>query len=426
MTNSNSKKHNLFNRDFFILWQGNAISKIGTYLFDIALILWLQEKANSAGFIAIILIASNIPEILLSPFGGTLADTFSRRKILIYSDLIGGLLVTGISLILLFNIFPDSLNYMLLFFVSLGLGICTATFNPTVSSYIPDLVEKDRLHKANSLFESTGRITAIAGQGIGGVLFSILGGPIMFLINGISYIFSGISESFLKADKNQKKLNKDWKQNLGSFKNDFKEGYFYCWKNKNLRLFLIIIAIYHFFVAPLPILLPFLISDTLKLDHDWLGYLLAVFAAGTLIGFTIAGIIKIADFQIIKFVSFLMLVSSLAYIALGFFDSVYIALLCLLIIGTIIGIIVITLITYMQKNTAANMRGRLFGFLNTITNSTTPIGLAVYGVLIDYLRGTFVNPGFAIQIMFGSTGVLILFTMIIILLKTRGKFYRLA
>jgi len=85
VTNSKSKKLNPFNRDFFILWQENAISKIGTYLFDIALILWLQEKANSAGFFAIILIASNIPEILLSPFGGTLADTFSRRKILIKS-----------------------------------------------------------------------------------------------------------------------------------------------------------------------------------------------------------------------------------------------------------------------------------------------------------------------------------------------------
>ena len=116
----------------------------------------------------------------------------------------------------------------------------------------------------------------------------------------------------------------------------------------------------------------------------------------------------------------------LAFIALGFFNSATIALLCLVTIGTIIGIIVITLITYMQKNTAANMRGRLFGFLNTITNSTTPIGLAVYGVLIDYLRETLVSPGFAIQFLFGSIGVLILFTMIIILLKTRSKFYRLA
>jgi len=80
---SNSNSQGLFNKQFVILWQGNAISKIGTYLFDIALILWLQEKANSAGFIVIILIASNIPEILLSPFGRTLADTFSRRKILI-------------------------------------------------------------------------------------------------------------------------------------------------------------------------------------------------------------------------------------------------------------------------------------------------------------------------------------------------------
>ena len=87
MAELHTQNPKLFNKQFLLLWQGNAVSKIGTYLFDIALILWLQQNSYSAVYIAIILIASNIPEILISPFGGILADTFSKAALVITSFL---------------------------------------------------------------------------------------------------------------------------------------------------------------------------------------------------------------------------------------------------------------------------------------------------------------------------------------------------
>ncbi len=419
MKSSGSTK--LFSSQFFLLWQGQAVSKIGTYIFDLAMILWLKEKTDSAGFIALILIASNIPEIILSPFGGTLADIFSRRKILIYSDIISGLLVTGFSICLLFDLFPDSYNYVLLFFVSLGLGICSAAFNPTVSALIPDLTDKDKLHSANSLFQSTGRIAQITGQSIGGVLFTALGGPILFLFNGVSFIFSAISESFLKGDKIDKSLRKNRKQNLALFKMNFIEGFYYCWNNKKLKYFMLIIAVYHFFVAPLPILIPFLVSDALQLNNNWLGFLLAAFAGGTLIGFTLAGTIKIYDKNIVKLISFLLFLSSFLFVLLGLFCSIYMSFLCLILIGVIIGVVVVTLITEMQKLATAEMRGRLFGFLNTITNATIPIGLAIFGVIIDVLRTILNDPGDAPLIIFFINGIFIFIFMLIVILSKFNK-----
>ncbi len=421
MKHVKEKDNRLLSRQFVLLWQGQAVSKLGTYIFDLAMILWLMDKANSAVFIAIILIASNIPEIILSPFGGTLADIFSRRKILIYTDIISGFLVTSFSLILLFDLLPDSYNFIFLFLVSLGLGICSAFFNPTVSALIPDITDKNKLHSANSLIQSTGRIATIAGQGLGGILFTIFGGPLLFLINGISFIFSAISEFFLEKDKKQARINKDWKQNLLTFKSNFKDGFYYCWNEKKLRYFLLIIAFYHFFVSPLPILLPFYVSETLQLDNSWLGFLLAAFASGTLAGFTVVGIIKIEDRHIIKFVSFLLFVSSFLFLIMGLFSSVYLSLLCLVLIGSIVGIVLVTLITVMQKVTETDMRGRVFGFLNTITNATIPVGLALYGIIIDFLRVDLNLLAYASQIVFFINGSFIFIFMLIIFLKTKEK-----
>lgn len=410
-----SSENKLFNSQFFLLWQGQALSKIGTFIFDIAMILWLKERTDSAGLIALILIASNIPEIILSPFGGTIADIFSRRKILILSDIISGILVTGLSVVLFFNIFTDIINYILIFFVSLGLGICAASFNPTVSAIIPDITDENKLHSANSIFQTTGRIAQILGQSVGGIFFAVLGGPILFLVNGVSFLCSAISESFLKIGNDKNSIESHGKKNITFFKRQFFEGYDYCRNNTRLKYFMLIIAVYHFFVAPLPILIPFFVTDTLKLNNYWLGFLLSSFTGGTLIGFTFAGTAKIKRQDVIKFISFILFLSSIFFVLLGIYPSIYVSMICLTIIGAIIGIVVVTLITEMQLEAIKEMRGRLFGFLNTVTNATIPIGLAVYGLIIDVMRTDLENPGDTAPIIFFINGIFIFIFMLILM-----------
>lgn len=411
----------VFNRQFFLLWQGQLVSKLGTYVFDIALILWVKENFNLASMISLILIASNLPQILLAPIGGTIADIFSRRKILIYSDLASGILVVGFSLAVISDSFSPSINYFLLFIVSIGLGISASCFNPTASALIPEFVDDKKLHTANAIFQSSGEITSIAGQAFGGMLFTIIGAPFMFLANGISFLISAYTESFIKTKETAEKAVVNWKATTSRIRNDFIEGYHYTWNDKRLRYFLLIIGLYHFFISPIPILIPFVISDYFKLDSQWVGFLLAGFAVGVISGFIIAGSLKIKETHSAYLIVLLFFISSFLFILLGITTSVYTSIICLVVIGLMIGMVIVTLITFMQKITPANLRGRLFGFLNTITNAAIPIGLGIYGIAVDFLRNNLSNPGFAPNIIFIINGCCIFIFMLIIIINVDLK-----
>jgi len=409
----------LLSRNFVLLWQGQFVSRIGTFLFDIALILWIKEYSDNAALISLILIASNVPEILLAPIGGTIADMFSRKKIIVFTDFISGLLIVGVSGALAFDLFSDSTNLLLLFLLSLSLGVCNACFSPAVSALIPQLVDKKNLHSANSLFQATRQLAMVIGQGIGGILFMKLGAALLFFLNGISYVFSGFSEMLIKENGPRKDPNQNWKETYKKFLVDFYEGFHYCWSNQQLRYLLLIIGIYHFFVAPLPILLPFWVSDTLGLSEQWLGYLFANFALGILAGFTVAGIVDLSKKNISRFVTALFLTSSILFVVFGLFNSVYVSMACLFLLGSIIGVVIVIHITLLQRITPQSFHGRVFGFINTITNASVPIGLGIYGLLLDILNKTISHSVSPTKIIFIFNGILVGIIMLKIITKVR-------
>ncbi len=378
----------LFSRNFILLWQGQFISKIGTFLFNIALILYIKEHTNSAAVISLILIAGNTPEIFLAPLGGTLADLFSRKKIIIFSDIISGIFIIGITGLIAQGIFSDSINLVLLFFLSLVLGLCGACFSPAVSALVPQLVDKKILHSANAMFQSTSQLSMVLGQAIGGLFYTKTGAVLLFFINGASFIISGFSEIFIRIEKTNPQQKKSWKDLNSQFKANFKDGFHYCRHNKQLQYLFLIIGIYHFFVAPLPILIPFWVSDVLFLNEQWTGFLFAGFAMGILVGFTIAGTVDFLSKNITKIITVLFLFSSVSFIIFPLFHSAFISILCLVCLGIIVGIVIVIHITFIQKITPQNFHGRVFGFLNTITNATIPIGLGIYGLVLDILNKT--------------------------------------
>ncbi len=412
---------NLLNRNFVLLWQGQLVSKTGTFLFEIALVLWIKEHTNSAGLMSLILIASTIPAILLAPIGGTFSDIYSRKKIIVLSDVISGLLIIATTLILSMNSLSIIIKLAALFILSLSLGICTAFFQPAVSAVIPQLSPKEKLNAANSLFQATSQLSMIIGQGIGGLLFVKLGAILLFFVNGASFIFSGFSEMFIKIPQITPPSKTTREKKYKQFISNMKSGFEYCRSQQGLLYLLTIIGIYHFFLAPLPVLLPFWISDTLGLSQEWLGYLMACFAIGILAGFTLAGVLDFSTLPITRFISLLFLSSSVLFIILGISGSFLFSAICLASLGTIIGIVVVVHITFLQKKAQPEYHGRVFGILNTITNASVPVGLGLYGLLLDVLINSplKVDP---VRLIFISNGIAIFIIILVMLIKVNLNF----
>jgi DHA3 family macrolide efflux protein-like MFS transporter len=85
-----------------------------------------------------------------------------------------------------------------LFFVALMNGVMAAVFNPAVASVTPDLVPESRLAAANSIQQASMQAGTFLGQGLGGVLYQALGAPLLFLFDGVTFLFSGVSETFIR------------------------------------------------------------------------------------------------------------------------------------------------------------------------------------------------------------------------------------
>ena len=376
----------LFNRNFFLLWQGQFVSQIGSQAYAIAMMLWVKHETGSASLMGLLMMVSMIPFVILGPFAGTFADHFSRRKIIIFSDILSGIPVLSLAFLMFYQPGNSELLIVCLFLVNVALGIIRSFFNPAISASIPDIVPREKVSAANSLNQSSVQISQFVGQGIGGYLFVILGAPLLFLIDGITYLFSAFSESFIRIPQKIPEKSGGGRDKFKQFKSDTMEGFRYVWGHTGIRALFFAAAFINFFAIPIFILLPFYVEDHLKATSDWYGYILAAFGFGTLIGFAIAGGVKISSHIRSKAVISALVLMSFCLPILSILRTPVLALVLMIIIGTFSGFFHINIYTLLQISIPSEMRGRVFGLLITLTGGLTPLSMGLSGIIADLVN----------------------------------------
>lgn len=182
----NPKKNlKLWNKNFFLLWQGQLVSVLGDVLYMLALELWILKITGSTGLMGLLGAVTMLPRIILGPFAGVFVDRWSRKNVIVITDLIRGIVITfvGVAGILGF------IEVWMVFIVGVITGLCSAFFNPAVGAIKPELVPEEKLVKANSFTGLADSGMNILGSGIAGALYVAIGAPYMFLFNGLSFLF---------------------------------------------------------------------------------------------------------------------------------------------------------------------------------------------------------------------------------------------
>jgi MFS family permease len=396
----------LFNRNFFLLWQGQFVSQMGSQAYAIAMMLWVKHETGSASLVGLLMMVSMIPFVILGPFAGTFADHFSRRKIIIFSDILSGIPVLTLAFLMFYKPEDSKLLIVCLFIVSVILGVIRSFFNPAISASIPDIVPRQKVSAANSLNQSSFQISQFVGQGIGGYLFVILGAPLLFLIDGITYLFSAFSESFIKIPQKIPEKSGAWRDKLRQFKSDTAKGFRYVWGHTGIRALFFAAAFINFFAFPIFVLLPFYVEDHLNATPDWYGYILAASGFGTLIGYAIAGGIKIPSHFRSKAVISALVLMSFCLPILSILREPVLALVLMIMIGILSGFFHINIYTLLQIAIPSEMRGRVFGLLLTLSAGLTPISMGLSGIIADLVNQN-------IPLIYAVCGIIILFLSII-------------
>ncbi|MFQ5796474.1 MAG: MFS transporter [Candidatus Bipolaricaulia bacterium] len=380
----------LMNRHFLLIWQGQSVSQMGSQAFAIAMMLWIKHATDSATLMGTLMMASSLPAVILGPIGGTFADRHSRRKIVIFSDVLSGIAV--LSLAGLLFLAPDTLEMSIvwLFLVAVSLAVVSSFFRPAIAAAIPDLVPEDKIAAANSLNQFSIQFSMFIGQGTGGVLFRLLGAPVMFLIDGLTYLFSAFSESFIDIPQVIPEKSNQWREKFAEFKQDTVEGFHYIWGRTGLKILFLAAAFVNFFSIPISVLLPFYVEDFLKVSTDWYGFLLAAFGVGAVIGYLLAGLIKLPGKLRSHLMMMALLGESITLGSLGVVNPAHIPitviLILMMVVGAINGFLAINFITVLQIAIPSEIRGRVFGLLGTLSGSISPIAMGLSGVVADLLN----------------------------------------
>jgi MFS transporter, DHA3 family, macrolide efflux protein len=377
------RPYRLLNRSFLLLLQGQSISRLGDQAFAIALVFWIKEATGSASLMGFYMMMAGIPAIALGPIGGALADRYSRRNLILISDAANGLAVLSLAALMFLRPGEISLILAVLFAVAIIDAVCNSFFDPAISAAIPDLVPQDRVATANSLGQMASQVAMFTGQALGGTLYRILGAPLLFLLDGLTFLFATASESFVVIPQRfVKRDESNWRERLKGFGKDLGAGMGYIWRTTGLRGLVLLSAVESFFTAPVLLLLPFYIEDSLKAGPDWYGYFVASYGVGTTAGFLFAGLLRLSGQSRSRFMIAFMFVEGLAAILLTQIN-VYEATAVAFVAGFATGFLLINILTLVQITTPDHMRGRVVGLLGTLSGSISPVASGLAGVVAD-------------------------------------------
>jgi MFS family permease len=173
--------------DFLKLWSAETISQLGTQISLLALPLVAIIVLESSPFeVALLGTIEFLPFILISLPAGVWVDRLPRRPILILGDVGRGIALASIPAAYLLGV----LSIYQLYVVGFIVGVCTVFFDVAYMSYLPALVDRDRLVEGNSKLEVSRSGAQIAGPGLAGAAIGLVGAPLAIILDAISFLGS--------------------------------------------------------------------------------------------------------------------------------------------------------------------------------------------------------------------------------------------
>lgn len=191
--------------------------------------------------------AMSVPVLIIGLFAGVWADRLRRQPILIWAD--GGRFVLLAMVVLL--AWVGWLRIEFLYVIGFLVGCLVTCFNVTYRSYLPALVERRKLVIANSRLSSSEVVAEIASPGLGGLLVQFIGGPLLVLVDALSFLFSvfllGTIRISREGPENEESPVRSASEESLSFRQDMRAGLQAVGKSRILRALLIPLAMGNFF-----------------------------------------------------------------------------------------------------------------------------------------------------------------------------------
>ena len=265
----------LRHRNYRLFLTGKVISTVGTWMQSVAMP-WLALQLTHSGLLVGLVLAVQFTPVLLgSQLGGIVADRYRKRDVLLATQ--------SAFMIPSFALFALSASGNAQYWEVLIAAAATGTVNlfdvPARQAFVIEMVGKQDLMNAIALNSSVFNGAAVVGPSVAGVLIGLVGVPICFLANSLSYL-AAVAALLLMRNLPvlvREQHDQHWLQRLA-------EGASYARREPMVGLLLVTVAVFSLFAMNRLTLMPLFADDVLKVGAAGFGFLMASMGLGALAG----------------------------------------------------------------------------------------------------------------------------------------------
>ncbi|HJX90219.1 MAG TPA: MFS transporter [Pyrinomonadaceae bacterium] len=368
------------NRNFRQLWLGQVVSQMGDWFDTIALYTIILNLTGSGRDVGLLLVARFVPSFLCGSISGVVADRFSRRTIMIVSDLLRAVVVLGF-------LFVRRADQLWIIYVLTVLQLALSTFfEPAKTAAVPSIVTDRELVAANAISSVTWSIILTLGAAIGGLITGWFGTNAAFVLDALSYVLSAVLIFNVKLPKRPKRERRKLTVGRVLGITETIEGARYVKRRPSVLALLLVKPAWGLGGGILTLLAVFgeRIFPVGKSAATGIGVLFAARGIGTAVGPIVARRIAGEGTKRLQVsIGIAFLIGGIFYFAFGASTSFIVALLVLGIAHTGGSILWVFSTVLLQRSVEDNFRGRVFAAELALLTLTMAASNYVTGELLD-------------------------------------------
>lgn len=365
----------LWNRDFVLILQANAVSTVGDLMYSVAIGYWVYEKTGSSALMGIMSSISMFVTMFLSPFCGSIVDKCSRKGLMVTVDTVQGLLMLAVGVLA----WTDALSVPVVLTAAFAAAFCGVFYSPAVNTLLLDIIPHDDMVQGQSVHSGIMSLINLVGSAFSGAMVAFFGVPLIVVINGLSNLYSALSELFIRVPKT---VGEGTPVSVRGILQDMKKAVSAIFSNRFLRLFVPIVLILNMLGSgPMTLILPFCLEKGFTVEMY--GYLGAVYMTGSMLCVLTLGAVKLQPKvrYLVFALGFCLSVPlfTAAYFAERFIPMCILAFLAC--VGNSAGNAIFNaslMLALPEEN-----RGAILGFITAACTGGSALSAVIYGALGD-------------------------------------------
>lgn len=371
-----SYRRTLANRSFLFVWVAQLVSQSGDFIFEVAL-LWLVLAVTGSAFaVGIVAAGTILPAVVLGPFLGVYVDRWNRRRTLIVTNVVEGVIVAVLSVLVL----AGRVDLLGVFAVVVGLGAGATLVRTATTAYVPSVVSVDDLPPANSLLQFSSSLNQIVGLSLGGAFVALFGVALPIEYDALSFFVAALL--LLGVPRTTTGAGAPTSAAPARFRTELAEGFAFIRSQRFLLELIAIGVIVNFFGNGLVALLPPFAKFVLHGGAAVFGFLGAAIAAGSLGGGLAMGRVD-THRSAGKYLFGGGVLLGLGVLAVGFATSIPLALAAMLFIGIMLAVVNIPIGIVLQAKVPGRLLGRVGAALGALVSAVSPVGPLFAGWLAE-------------------------------------------